>query len=96
MVPDNVVAAAFMQEYTTLKPIDSTNLSMGYQKVTDKSFKTNILGLCVFSLILGFALIELGQIELGQIELDQQVNHFKLLLEQINATVMKIMSSFVK
>ena len=86
MVPDNVIAATFMQEYTVLKPIDSTNLSMGYQKVTEKSFKTNMLGLCVFSLILGFALIELGE----------QVNNFKLLLEQMNTTVMKIMSSLVK
>ena len=86
MVPDNVIAATFMQEYTALKPIDANNLSLGYQKVTEKSFKTNMLGLCVFSLILGFALIEL----------DEQVIPFKLLLEQINTTVMKIMMSFVR
>ena len=86
MVPDNVIAATFMQEYTALKPIDARNLSRGYQKVTEKSFKTNMLGLCVFSLILGFALIEL----------DEQVIEFKLLLEQINTTVMKIMMSFVR
>ena len=86
MVPDNVIAATFMQEYTALKPIDARNLSLGYQKVTEKSFKTNMLGLCVFSLILGFALIEL----------DEQVIQFKLLLEQINTTVMKIMMSFVR
>ena len=69
MVSDNVITATFMQEYTVLKPIDSTNLSMGYQKVSEKSFKTNMLGLCVFSLILGFALIEL----------DEQVIELKLL-----------------
>ena len=86
MVPDNVIAATFMQEYTALKPIDANNLSLGYQKVTEKSFKTNMLGLCVFSLILGFALIEL----------DEQVIQFKLLLEQINTTVMKIMMSFIR
>ena len=86
MVPDNVIAATFMQEYTALKPIDANNLSLGYQKVTEKSFETNLLGLCVFSLILGFALIEL----------DEQVIQFKLLLEQINTTVMKIMISFVR
>ena len=86
MVPDNVIAATFMQEYTALKPIDANNLSLGYQKVTEKSFKTNMLGLCVFSLILGFALIEL----------DEQVIQFKLLLEQMNTTVMKIMISFVR
>ena len=86
MVPDNVIAATFMQEYTALKPIDANNLSLGYQKVTEKSFKINMLGLCVFSLILGFALIEL----------DEQVIQFKLLLEQMNTTVMKIMISFVR
>ena len=86
MIPDNIIAATFMQEYTALKPIDANNLSLGYQKVTEKSFKTNILGLCVFSLILGFALIEL----------DEQVIQFKFLLEQINTTAMKIMISFVR
>ena len=86
LVLDNVIAPTFMQEFTAFKPIHANNLSLGYQKVTEKSFKINMLGLCVFSLILGFALIEL----------DEQVTEFKLLLEQINTTVMKIMMSFVR
>ena len=86
LVLDNVIVLTFMQEFTAFKSIDANNLSLGYQKVTEKSFKTNMLGLCVFSLILEFALIEL----------DEQVIEFKLLLEQISTTVMKIMISFVR
>ena len=49
-------------------------------------YETNVLGLCVFSLILGFVLIEL----------DEQVIQFKLLLEQMNTTVMKIMTTYIR
>ena len=74
-----------MQEYTALQPINSANLSMGYKKVVENSFKPNMLGLCVFALILGFTLASLGD----------QVDHFKQLLEEINKTVMKIMMSLI-
>ncbi|CAG2166526.1 unnamed protein product [Oppiella nova] len=59
LIPDNIIAATFATHYTALVPIDSHNLTHGYRKLSERAFKPNMLGLCVFSLILGFAVKEL-------------------------------------
>ncbi|CAG2175556.1 unnamed protein product, partial [Oppiella nova] len=59
LIPDNIIAATFSTHYTALVPIDSHNLTLGYKKLAKKAFKPNMLGLCVFSLILGFAVKQL-------------------------------------
>ncbi|CAG2167810.1 unnamed protein product [Oppiella nova] len=59
LIPDNIIAATFSTHYTALVPIDSHNLTLGYKKLAERAFKPNMLGLCVFSLILGFAVKQL-------------------------------------
>jgi Na+/H+-dicarboxylate symporter len=67
-------------------PINPKNLTLGYKKVNEKAFKTNMLGLCVFSLILGFAISRL----------ESKAENIKKLLEETNAVVMKIMMTLIK
>ena len=85
LVPDNIISATFMMEYTALVPNNPQNLSMGYKKERERTFKTNILGLCVFSLILGFVLFDLGD----------QVKTVKTILEETNIIIMRILRSFI-
>jgi Na+/H+-dicarboxylate symporter len=86
LIPDNIVSATFMSHYTALVPINPKNLTLGYKKVNEKAFKTNMLGLCVFSLILGFAISRL----------ESKAENIKKLLEETNAVVMKIMMTLIK
>lgn len=86
MVPDNVITATFMQQYTALVPINSSDISSGYRKVQEKSFRTNMLGLCVFSLIIGFALLSL----------QEKAANIKTLFQETNIIVMRIMRSLLK
>jgi len=75
-----------MQHYTALEPINSNNMSLGYKKVIKNSFQTNYLGLCIFSLILGFAILRLGS----------KVDNIKKLLEETNDIVMEIVKALIK
>ncbi|CAG2103087.1 unnamed protein product [Medioppia subpectinata] len=59
LIPDNIIAATFTTHYTALVALDPHNLTLGYKKVSERAFKPNMLGLCVFSLILGFAVLQL-------------------------------------
>jgi hypothetical protein len=86
LIPDNIVSATFMSHYTALVPINPNNLTLGYKKVSEKAFKSNMLGLCVFSLILGFAILHL----------ESKAENIKKLLEETNAVVMKIMMTLIK
>lgn len=84
-MPDNIISATFMMEYTALVPKDPQNLTMGHKKERDRFFKTNILGLCVFSIILGFVLFELGD----------KVETLKKIIEETNLVIMRILHSFI-
>lgn len=86
LVPDNLIGATFMTHYTALVPNDPKNLSLGYKKVPEKTFKPNMLGLCAFSLILGFAVLHLGE----------RAEAIKQLLDETNALVMTLLMVFVK
>ncbi len=86
MIPNNIISATFMQHYTALVPINSNNISLGYKKISEKSFQTNYLGLCIFSLILGFAILKL----------DSKAQNIKNLLEETNAIVMEIVKGLIK
>ena len=75
-----------MTHYTALVPIDTGNMSLGFKKVPEKTFKPNMLGLCGFSLILGFAVLHLGE----------KADLIKKILEETNALVMTLLVIFVK
>jgi Na+/H+-dicarboxylate symporter len=75
-----------MSHYTALVPINANNLTLGYKKVNEKAFKTNMLGLCVFSLVLGFAILHL----------ESKAENVKKLLEETNAIIMKILMTLIK
>ncbi len=75
-----------MQHYTALVPIEANNISAGYKKVSETLFQTNYLGICVFSLILGFAILRL----------DSKAENIKKLLEETNVIVMEIVKALMK
>ena len=75
-----------MTHYTALVPINAQNLSEGYKKVAEKSFKPNMLGLCAFSLVLGFAVLHL----------EQRADTIKTLLDETNAIIMEILKTLLK
>ena len=75
-----------MSHYTALVPIDAQNMSLGYKKVAEKTFRPNMLGLCAFSLVLGFTILHLGE----------RVHTIKTLLVEIEAIMMQILHSLIK
>ena len=85
IVPDNIISSTFMMEFTVLVPKNPQNISMGYNKEKDRTFKTNVMGLCVFSLILGFVILDLGD----------KVKITKKILEETNIIIMRILRSFI-
>ncbi|XP_054167654.1 excitatory amino acid transporter 5-like isoform X2 [Oppia nitens] len=86
LIPDNIIGATFMSHYTALVPIQPNNLTKGYRKQAERAFKPNMLGLCIFSLILGFACLHL----------DSRAQLVRQLLEEGNTIVMAIMMFFIK
>ncbi|CAG2108679.1 unnamed protein product [Medioppia subpectinata] len=76
LVPDNIIAAAFTTHYTALVPLDPQNLTLGYKKVAERAVKPNMLGLCVFALILGFVVLQL----------DSKAENIKNILYETNAS----------
>ncbi|CAG2171128.1 unnamed protein product [Oppiella nova] len=85
LIPDNIIDATFTTHYTALVAVDPDNLSLGYKKVPERAFKTNMLGLCVFSLILGFAVKQL----------DTKADTIHRLLVETQAVVTNIISSLI-
>jgi Na+/H+-dicarboxylate symporter len=86
LIPENIISATFSQEYTALEPIDVKNLTLGYKKVSKQSFRTNFLGLCAFSLILGFVVQSL----------ESEAKIIKKTLKEINDIIMKIIMALMK
>ncbi|CAG2122381.1 unnamed protein product, partial [Medioppia subpectinata] len=86
LIPDNIIAATFTTHYTALVPLDPRNLTMGYKKVAERAFKPNMLGLCIFSLILGFAVKQL----------DSKADTIRLILQETNALVMHVIMGLIK
>ncbi|CAG2102659.1 unnamed protein product [Medioppia subpectinata] len=81
LVPDNIIAAAFTTHYTALVPLDPQNLTLGYKKVAERAVKPNMLGLCVFALVLGFAVLQL----------DSKAENIRNILYETNAVILTIM-----
>ncbi|CAG2170541.1 unnamed protein product [Oppiella nova] len=86
LIPDNIIAATFTTHYTALVAIDKHNLTLGYKKQAERAFKPNLLGLCVFSLILGFAVLNLGP----------KADTIKCILVETNAVAMKILTALIR
>ncbi|CAG2103089.1 unnamed protein product [Medioppia subpectinata] len=86
LIPDNIIAATFTTHYTALVALDPHNLTLGYKKVSERAFKPNMLGLCVFSLILGFAVLHL----------DSKADTIRQLLHETNAIIMNLMMGLIK
>ncbi|CAG2118410.1 unnamed protein product, partial [Medioppia subpectinata] len=85
LIPDNIIAATFTTHYTALVALDPHNLTLGYKKVSERAFKPNMLGLCVFSLILGFAVLHL----------DSKADTIRQLLHETNAICMRILLTLI-
>ena len=85
-MPDNIIGATFMSHYTALVPNSQQNLSLGYKKVAERAFKTNMLGLCAFSLVLGFAILHLGD----------RAESIKKLLDETNSLIMTLLFALIK
>ena len=75
-----------MMHYTALVPINAQNISLGYKKVAEKTFRPNLVGLCAFSLLLGFVISHLGQ----------RAHTIKTLLAETEAIMMQILNSLIK
>ncbi|CAG2115178.1 unnamed protein product [Medioppia subpectinata] len=86
LIPDNIIAATFTTHYTALVALDPHNLTLGYKKVSERAFKPNMLGLCVFSLILGFAVKQL----------DSKANTVCQILHETKDIVMHVMMGLLK
>uniref|UniRef100_A0A061QLJ1 Amino acid transporter n=1 Tax=Cupiennius salei TaxID=6928 RepID=A0A061QLJ1_CUPSA len=87
-VPDNIVEATFVKEYThvevlntTLSSDDSLNSTVIYKKTLQQKRGVNFMGLLTFSILFGCALAVLG-------EKGEQLHQ---VIEQLNAVVMSIM-----
>jgi len=86
MVPDNIISATFMLQNTVLVPNDPKNLTLGYRKVIEQSYRINFLGLCVFSLILGFAVLSL----------ESKAKLVREAIKEINDIIMGIIMALMK
>ena len=86
-MPENLISATFMMEFTVTNTENVQNQSVKGNLERDKEFnKINILGLCIFSLILGFFLLDLKE----------KVDTFKTLMEEIDLIIMRVMRSFIR
>lgn len=72
-----------IHHYTSIIPVQSENGNgqIEYMKKPERAYGANFIGLCVFSLILGFAILALGE----------RAKTIKSVLEEMTDIIMYLM-----